>query len=77
VADRTYSTKFLTIVPPNFFDIPAGSIDTLIGGPLRLNPQGDKLEGPFHTFTTDPSGKVIFQSDGTAVLDRISLTSNP
>ena len=75
VAPRTYSTKFLTIVPPHFFDIPAGSIDTLIGGPLKFNAQGE-LTGPFHGFTTDPNGNVIFQSDGTAVLDRISFTSS-
>ena len=77
VAPRTYSSKFLTIVPPNFGNVPAGSIDTLIGGPIRLNLQGDELRGPFHGFQTDPSGKVIAQFEGTAVLDRISFTSNP
>ena len=46
VAPRTYSSKFLTIVPPNFGNVPAGSIDTLIGGPILLNAQGDELEGP-------------------------------
>jgi hypothetical protein len=46
VALRTYSSKFLTIVPPNFGNVPAGSIDTLIGGPILLNAQGDELEGP-------------------------------
>jgi hypothetical protein len=77
VAPRTYSSKFLTIVPPNFGNVPAGSIDTLIGGPIILNPQGDQLTGPFHGLATDPNGKAIAEIEGTAVSDRISFTSNP
>jgi hypothetical protein len=77
VALRTYFSKFLTIVPPAFMDVPAGSIDTIIGGPSTLNPQGDQLTGPFHGFETDPSGKVIAQYEGTVALDRISFSSNP
>jgi hypothetical protein len=77
VAPRTYFSKFLTIVPPAFMDVPAGSIDTIVGGPSTLNPQGDQLTGPFHGFETDPSGKVIAQYEGTVVLDRISFSSIP
>jgi hypothetical protein len=76
VAPRTYVTKFLTVDPPAL-GLPPGTINTLLGGPVILNPQGTEMKGPFHGFDTDPTGKVIDQFSGTAVIDRINLTSNP
>jgi hypothetical protein len=54
-----YYTKSVTIVPPNFNGLPEGSIDTVLGEHLTLTPPGNQLTGPFHGFTTDPSGKVV------------------
>jgi hypothetical protein len=76
VAPRTHVTKFLTVDPPAL-GLPQGTINTLFGGPMILNPQGTEMKGSFHGFDTDPTGKVIDQFSGTAVIDRINFTSNP
>ena len=73
---RTYDTKFLVVVPPGL-GYPPGTIQTIFGDNTVLNPQGDHMSGPFHGFSTDPTGKVIDQFSGTVVDDRISFTSSP
>jgi hypothetical protein len=72
-----YYTKSITIVPPDFMGIPAGSIDTVLGDGLTLTPSGDQLAGPFHGFATDPSGNAVAQYEGTVVIDRITFRSTP
>jgi hypothetical protein len=72
-----YNTKSITIVPPNFNGLPEGSIDTVIGEHLTIAPAGNELSGPFRGFTTDPSGRVVAQYDGTVVFDRITFSNNP
>jgi hypothetical protein len=72
-----YFTKIITIVPPNFNGLPEGSIDTVLGEHLTLNPPGNQLSGPFRGIVIDPSGKLVAQYGGTVVIDRITFTSNP
>ena len=66
-----YDTKFVQVNPT------VGTISTVLGDNLILNPQGDELRGSFHGFDTDPSKKVIAQYSGTVTLDRITLYSTP
>ena len=67
---RTYEAKDITILP-------SGTINTVIAGPLVLNPQGTEITGPFHGFGTAPDGTVIYTFSGTVVTDRITFSSTP
>jgi hypothetical protein len=71
VGPRIYDTKFVQLNPNS------GTISTVLGDNLILNPQGDELRGSFHGFDTDASKKVIGQYSGTVTLDRITLHSTP
>ena len=70
---RTYDTKFLVVVPPGL-GYPPGTIQTIFADNTVLNPQGDHMRGPFHGFSTDPTGKVIDTFEGKVEDDRITFS---
>jgi hypothetical protein len=70
---RTYDTKFLVVVPPGL-GYPPGTIQTIFADNTALNPQGDHMRGPFHGFSTDPTGKVIDTFEGKVEDDRITFS---
>jgi hypothetical protein len=58
-----------------------GGSSTVFGGspanPIILTPQGDHMNGQFHGFDTDSTGKVIDRFAGFVVDDRITFDSTP
>ena len=71
VGPRMYDTKFVQV------NSSAGTISTVLGDNLILNPQGDELRGSFHGFDVDSNKTVVAQYSGTVTLDRITLHSTP
>jgi hypothetical protein len=79
VAPRMFAIKFLTIVPPGFESsgLPPETILTVSSEALKLNLQGDRMEGSFKTVFTPPNGQTQFLGDGTVRLTRITFGSTP
>jgi hypothetical protein len=74
VGDKTYATKFLTLVPPGFDPPFPPETTSTVTGSLTLNKQGDELTGPFQTVFTHPTtGEEIASFTGTVVLTRITI----
>jgi len=61
------------VVPPGL-GYPPGTIQTIVADNTVLNPQGDHMRGPFHGFSTDPTGKVIDTFEGKVEDDRITFS---
>ena len=70
VGGRTFSTKFLTLVPPGDPEFAANST-VAVSATLTLAHKGDEMNGPFETIITDPQGNIIASFDGTVKLTRI------